>query len=66
MILYHLHIFEENILIENGFIGKESTKIHLYVSPTNQNTKWANDYLFDYDNIEMDKQRLLQLLNIAL
>jgi len=59
----NFYVIPENILLENGYIGKESNKIHLYLSPTNKNTKWANDYLFDYNNIENDKERLLQLFN---
>lgn len=55
------YVIPETILIEKGFIG-ENCKQHLYISPTNRNTKWINEYLFDYDNI--DKEILLQLLQI--
>ena len=67
--LYWLHckntsrfyVIPESILIENGFIG-DNCKQHLYISPTNINTKWTDEYLFNYDNI--DKERLLQVLHI--
>jgi hypothetical protein len=58
------YVIPENILNENGFIGKDCIKEKLYVSPTNQNTEWCNEYLFDYENIEKDKKTLLKLLNI--
>ena len=65
--LYWLHcknttrfyVIPECILIEKRFIG-DNCKQHLYISPTNINTKWTSDYLFDYDNL--DKDKLLQLL----
>jgi hypothetical protein len=60
------YVIPESILIEKGFVSDNcdnncdnKCKQHLYVSPTNNNTKWANDYLFDYDNL--DKDQLLQL-----
>ena len=66
--LYWLHcknrkfyVIPEKELIEHGYIGKHC-KEHLYVSPTNKNTEWCNQYLFDYDNI--DKERLLQIINL--
>ena len=55
------YIIPETILIEKGFIG-DNCKQHLYISPTNINTKWTDDYLFDYDNI--DKETILQFLQI--
>jgi hypothetical protein len=54
------YVIPENVLLENGFIGNGKTKEHLYVSPTNQNTSWCNEYLFDYNNI--DKEKLLKLI----
>ena len=65
--LYWLHcknttrfyVIPESILIEKRFIG-DNCKQHLYNFPTNINTKWTSDYLFDYDNLDQDK--LLQLL----
>ena len=33
---------------------------HLYVSPTNENTEWSTDYMFDYNNV--DKERLMKLI----
>jgi hypothetical protein len=65
--LYWLHcknttrfyVIPESVLIEKRFIG-DACKQHLYISPTNINTRWTDDYLFDYDNL--DKDKLLQLL----
>lgn len=64
--LYWLHcknrkfyVIPEKELIEHGYIG---SKQKLYLSPTNKNTEWCNKYLFDYDNI--DKERLLQIINV--
>ena len=67
--LYWLHckntsrfyVIPESILIEKRLIG-DNCKQHLYISPTNIRTKWTNDYLFNYDDI--DKERLLQLFQI--
>jgi hypothetical protein len=53
------YVIPEIILIEKGFIG-DNCKEHLYISPTNIKTKWTDEYLFNYDNI--DKERLLDLL----
>jgi hypothetical protein len=53
------YVIPEKELIDNGYIGK---KHKLYVSATNTNTEWCNKYLFDYDNV--DKERLLQLINL--
>ena len=53
------YVIPEIILIEKGFIG-DNCKEHLYISPTNIRTKWTDEYLFNYDNI--DKEDLLQLL----
>lgn len=65
--LYWLHckngkfyVIPENILIENGHIGKDCKKEKLYLSPTNQNTEWCNKYLFDYN--ALDKERLLSII----
>ena len=55
------YVIPESILIEKRFIG-DNCKQHLYISPTNINTKWTDEYLFNYDNI--DKERLLQVLHI--
>ena len=55
------YVIPEDALLENGYIGKECKKEKLYVSPTNQNTCWCNEYLFDYNNI--DKEKLLKLIN---
>jgi hypothetical protein len=53
------YVIPEDVLIEQGFVGK-SCKKQLYVSPTNTNTSWCNQYQFDYNNI--DKERLLQIV----
>jgi hypothetical protein len=55
------YVIPESLLIEKGFIG-DKCKQHLYISPTNINTKWTDEYLFDYDDV--DKERLLELLQI--
>lgn len=65
--LYWLHcknttrfyVIPESVLIEKGIIG-DNCKQHLYISPTNIRTRWTDDYLFDYNNL--DKEKLLQLL----
>jgi hypothetical protein len=54
------YVIPETILIEQGILGENGKKV-LYVSPTNKNTEWCNDYLFDYDSI--DKVKLLQIIN---
>jgi len=54
------YVIPEEVLCENGYIGKYCKKEKLYVSQTNQNTEWSDKYLFDYDNI--DKTRLLQII----
>jgi len=66
--LYWLHcknnkfyVIPEDVLIKQGFVGKNCKKQKLYVSPTNQNTSWCNAYQFDYNNV--DKERLLQIIN---
>ena len=55
------YVIPEDALFVNGYIGKNFTKQKLYVSPTNENTEWCNEYLFDYNNV--DKERLLKLIN---
>jgi len=54
------YVIPEKVMIENGYAGIDCKRYKLYVSPTNDNTDWCNDYLFDYNNI--DKERLLKLL----
>lgn len=54
------YVIPEKILVENGFIGDGYCRQHLYVSSTNKNTAWCNNYLFDYNNL--DKDRFLQLM----
>jgi len=55
------YIIPEDALIVNGYVGKDSKKEHLYVSQTNQNTEWCDQYLFDYNNV--DKVRFLKIVN---
>lgn len=55
------YLIPEDYLIVNGYVGKNSKKQHLYVSQTNQNTEWCDEYLFDYNNV--DKERLLKIVN---
>jgi hypothetical protein len=50
----------EDVLIEKGYVGKDSKKEHLYVSQTNQNTEWCDNYLFNYDKLDVDG--LLEIL----
>lgn len=54
------YVIPEAELIVHGYIGKEG-KLKLYVSPTNKNTAWCNEYLFDYENV--DKDKLLKIIN---
>jgi hypothetical protein len=54
------YVIPEDILLANGHIGKDCKKEKLYVSPTNSNTEWCDEYLFDYNNV--DKERLMKLL----
>jgi hypothetical protein len=56
------YVIPEDVLISKEFIGKNCNKEKLYVSLTNKNTKWCNEYLFDYNNV--DKERLLKILNL--
>jgi len=53
------YVIPEDILFENGYLGKDG-KMKLFLSTTNQNTKWANEYLFDYNNV--DKDRLIKMV----
>jgi len=46
---------------DNDLYWLNCKKEKLYVSPTNENTEWCNEYLFDYNNV--DKDRLLQIVN---
>jgi hypothetical protein len=54
------YVIPEDALLENGHIGKECKKEKLYVSPTNSNTEWCDEYLFDYNNV--DKERLTKII----
>jgi len=55
------YLIPEDALIVNGYVGKDSKKEKLYVSQTNQNTEWCDQYLFDYNNV--DKERFLEIVN---
>lgn len=55
------YVIPEDALLVNENIGKESKKMKIYLSPTNKNTEWCNQYLFDYNNV--DKERLLKIVN---
>jgi hypothetical protein len=50
----YFYVIPEDVLIEKGYVGKDSKKEHLYVSHTNQNTEWCDEYLFKYDNLDVD------------
>jgi len=58
------YVIPEKVLLEKGYIGKESIKARLFVSPTNMNTEWCDDYLFDYNNV--DKERLLNIIELPI
>lgn len=60
-------VIPEKILIERGMVGNQSTKPKIQFKVTISNllhekSKWLNDYMFDYENV--DKDRLLQLFKI--
>jgi len=54
------YLIPEHTLLDYGYIGKDSIKDKLYVSPTNINTKWCEQYLFDYNNL--DKKKLMNII----
>ncbi len=54
------YVIPEKVLFENGYLGKECIRMKLYLSATNQNTNWSNEYLFDYENV--DEERLLKIV----
>jgi hypothetical protein len=54
------YVIPQDALLANGHIGKDCKKEKLYVSLTNSNTEWCDEYLFDYNNV--DKERLMKLL----
>ena len=53
------YVFPEDVLLEEGYIGTHATKPKLFLSSTNPNKIWSNDYLFDYNNL--DKKKLQNL-----
>ena len=56
------YVIPEDALFVNGYIGKDCKKEKLYVSPTNTNTEWCDEYLFDYNNV--DKERLIKIIQM--
>ena len=50
----YFYVIPEDMLIKKGYVGKDTSKAHLYVSHTNQNTEWCDDYLFNYDKLDED------------
>ena len=52
------------ILISKNYenqCGKDCKKEQIYLSPTNLNTEWCNEYLFDYNNF--NRERLLKIIS---
>jgi hypothetical protein len=50
----YFYVIPQDVLIEKGYVGKDTKKLKLYVSQTNQNTEWCDNYLFKYDNLDVD------------
>jgi hypothetical protein len=53
------YIIPECILISHCYIGKKTSII---MSDENKNKKWINDFKFDYNNLENDKDKLCKIL----
>lgn len=53
------YVIPEEILIKYGYIQKKAS---LIISEHNINKKWLNEYKFDYDNLEKDKEILCKIL----
>jgi hypothetical protein len=53
------YIIPESILIHYGYIGK---KMSIMISCENENKKWINNFKFDYDNLENDKNKICEIL----
>jgi hypothetical protein len=53
------YVIPEFILIEKGYIGKKTSII---ISKENVNKPWLNDYMFDYEALEKDKEKLCKIL----
>jgi hypothetical protein len=53
------YVIPEFILIEKGYIGKKTSII---ISKENINKPWLNDYMFDYEDLEKDKEKLCKIL----
>ena len=53
------YVIPEFILIEKGYIGKKTSII---ISKKNINKLWLNDYMFDYEDLEKDKEKLCKIL----
>lgn len=57
------YVIPENILIEKGYIGNNDGKLKsLVISNTNKKIFWTKDYLFNYDDLEKDKEKLCKIL----
>lgn len=59
----NFYVIPEKNFIEKGIVGQNCKTMNFYVSPTNQNTSWCNDYLFNYNNFtENDRIKLEKLI----
>jgi hypothetical protein len=57
------YVIPENILIQKGYIGNNDGKLKsLIISNTNKKIFWIKDYLFNYDDLEKDKEKLCKIL----
>jgi hypothetical protein len=54
------YVFPESILVQKGYVGSNGTE-KLYISLTNPNKSWCNEYLFDYNQI--DKEKLTKMFS---
>ena len=53
------YIIPESILIKYKYIGKKTSII---TSNVNKNKKWLNEFKFDYNNLENDKEKICKIL----
>ena len=54
------YVIPEDVLLKNGYIGEGCGRSKLYLSLTNSHTEWANNYLFNYD--DLDEERFLKIV----
>ena len=54
------YVIPEDVLFKNGYIGQGCGRSKLYLSLTNSHTEWANNYLFNYD--DLDEERFLKIV----